>query len=128
MKNMFFVINKEKVYAYVVSIVTIVILFFMSHVLNSDLNTVEETYTNVEQNTNSQNNTISNTLNDVVSNNWFNKKIYIYIFWSEHKVTVLENVMSITNYIFLNGDNGKIYKYKFIILIGIRYKIKTTRI
>ena len=71
MKNMFFVINKEKVYAYVVSIVTIVILFFMSHVLNSDLNTVEETYTNVEQNTNSentQNNTISNTLNDVVSN------------------------------------------------------------
>ena len=71
MKNMFFVINKEKVYAYVVSIVTIVILFFMSHVLNSDLNTVEETYTNVEQNTNSentQNNTISNTLNDIVSN------------------------------------------------------------
>ncbi len=71
MKNMFFVINKEKVYAYVVSIVTIVILFFMSHVLNSDLNTVEETYTNVEQNTNSentQNNIISNTLNDVVSN------------------------------------------------------------
>ncbi len=87
MKNMFFVINKEKVYAYVVSIVTIVILFFMSHVLNSDLNTVEETYTNVEQSTNSentqnnelsassniQNNELSNsqnnnTLNDIVSN------------------------------------------------------------
>ena len=76
MKNMFFVINKEKVYAYVVSIVTIVILFFMSHVLNSDLNTVEETYTDVEQSTNSentQNNEASNsqnnnTLNDIVSN------------------------------------------------------------
>lgn len=88
MKNMFFVINKEKIYAYVVSIVTIVILFFMSHVLNSDLNTVEETYINVEQSTNSENNTQNNelstssntqdneasnsqnnnTLNDIVSN------------------------------------------------------------
>ncbi len=80
MKNMFFVINKEKVYAYVVSIVTIVILFFMSHVLNSDLNTVEETYTNVDQSSNSQNipnnevsnfqnnDAVSNTINDIVSN------------------------------------------------------------
>ena len=50
MKNMFFVINKEKVYAYVVSIVTIVTLFFMSSVLNSDLSAVEETSTNIEDN------------------------------------------------------------------------------
>ena len=50
---MFFVINKEKVYAYVVSILTIVTLFFMSHVLNSDFSKVEETATNVEQNVNS---------------------------------------------------------------------------
>ena len=34
---MFFVINKEKVYAYVVSILTIVTLFFMSHILNTDI-------------------------------------------------------------------------------------------
>lgn len=45
---MFFVINKEKVYAYVVSILTIVTLFFLSQVLNSDLLTVEETTTNTE--------------------------------------------------------------------------------
>ena len=46
--NMFFVVNKEKVYAYVVSILTIVTLFFLSQVLNSDLSTVEETTTNTE--------------------------------------------------------------------------------
>lgn len=47
---MFFVINKEKVYAYVVSILTIVTLFFMSHVLNSEMSSTQETSTNVEQN------------------------------------------------------------------------------
>lgn len=48
MKNMFFVINKEKVYAYVVSILTIVTLFFMSSILNSDLNETKVTSSNVE--------------------------------------------------------------------------------
>ena len=48
MKNMFFVINKEKVYAYVVSILTIVTLFFMSSVLNSDLKETKVTSSNVE--------------------------------------------------------------------------------
>lgn len=47
---MFFVINKEKVYAYIVSILTIVTLFFMSHVLNKDLSNMEETSTNIEIN------------------------------------------------------------------------------
>ena len=61
---MFFVINKEKVYAYVVSILTIVTLFFMSHVLNSDLSTVEETSTNIEQNVN-----ITNTTQNTAPNN-----------------------------------------------------------
>ena len=61
---MFFVINKEKVYAYVVSILTIVTLFFMSHILNSDLSTVEETSTNIEQNVN-----ITNTTQDIAPNN-----------------------------------------------------------
>lgn len=68
MKNMFLVINKEKVYAYVVSILTIITLFFMSQVLNSDLSTVEETTTNIEQNVNTQNNLVSNT-NIVMENN-----------------------------------------------------------
>lgn len=61
---MFFVINKEKVYAYVVSILTIVTLFFMSHILNSDLSSVEETSTNVEQNIN-----ITNTTNENIAPN-----------------------------------------------------------
>lgn len=68
MKNMFFVINKEKVYAYIVSIFTIVILFFMSSVLNSDF-TSEKTSANVDQNIN--NNLVkneSNLINGLVSN------------------------------------------------------------
>ena len=68
MKNMFFVINKEKVYAYVVSIFTIVILFFMSHVLNSDLSNVEETYTNVEQNAVTQNDLVQNNESEMENN------------------------------------------------------------
>ncbi len=56
MKNMFWVINKEKVYAYVVSILTIVTLFFLSSVLNSNLNTTEETSVNTLKNVNDTNN------------------------------------------------------------------------
>ena len=47
---MFFVINKEKVYAYIVSILTIVTLFFVSNMLNSDISTSEQTSGNLEQN------------------------------------------------------------------------------
>ena len=68
MKNIFFVINKEKVYAYIVSILTIVILFFMSSVLNSDF-TSEKTSANIEQNT--DNNLVidqRNSENALVSN------------------------------------------------------------
>ena len=43
MKNMFFVVNKEKIYAYVVSIMTIVTIFFMSSLINSDLKETEVT-------------------------------------------------------------------------------------
>lgn len=50
MKNIFFVINKEKVYAYVVSILTIVTLFFMSHIMNSDINETEVTSGNIVNN------------------------------------------------------------------------------
>ncbi len=59
MKNMFFVINKEKVYAYVVSILTIVTLFFMSQVLNTDLKTTEVTSANVVNNENLNNNSVN---------------------------------------------------------------------
>ncbi len=60
MKNMFLVINKEKVYAYLVSIVTIITLFFMSHLLNTDLSNSETTSTNIEQNVNEQNESCNN--------------------------------------------------------------------
>lgn len=76
---MFFVINKEKVYAYVVSILTIVTLFFMSHVLNSDLSTVEETSSNVEKNISTENTSQELTKNEnrSVENNsnlWIKRK------------------------------------------------------
>lgn len=60
---MFWVINKEKVYAYAVSILTIVTLFFMSHVLNTDIGGSEETAVNVvnSENLNYNENTNTNT-------------------------------------------------------------------
>ena len=68
MKNMFFVINKEKVYAYVVSILTIVTLFFMSYILNTDILDTEQTSGNLEQNINITN-AINNTQNENMENN-----------------------------------------------------------
>ena len=46
MKNLFLVINKEKIYAYVVSIMTDVVIFFMSSIINSDLDNTEVTSSN----------------------------------------------------------------------------------
>ena len=78
---MFFIINKEKIYAYVVSIVTIVVLFFMSTVMKKDtsFDGIEETSTNVvvEKNIVGENllntsiNLIegNNTIDDLVPNN-----------------------------------------------------------
>ncbi len=50
MKNVFLVINKEKIYAYVVSILTIVTLFFMSSMINSEFDDTESTSSNVIEN------------------------------------------------------------------------------
>ena len=50
MKNMFVVVNKEKIYAYVVSIMTIVTIFFMSSLINSDLKETEVTSSNNVEN------------------------------------------------------------------------------
>ena len=68
MKNMFLVINKEKVYAYLVSIVTIITLFFMSHLLNTDLSNSETTSTNIEQNVDEQNESCNNVSRENNSN------------------------------------------------------------
>ena len=66
MKNMFFIINKEKVYAYIVSIFTIIVLFFMSTIINSDLSETKETSSNIQQNGN-----INNALNHTNESNYF---------------------------------------------------------
>lgn len=65
MKNMFWVINKEKVYAYAVSILTIVTLFFMSHILNTDIGGSEETAVNVVNSENLNYNENTNTNIDI---------------------------------------------------------------
>ena len=65
MNNIFFVINKEKIYAYIVSIMTIVVIFFMSNLINSDLKNTELTTSNsIEKTTES-----TNTEKDVNSDN-----------------------------------------------------------
>ena len=46
MKNIFWIINKEKIYAYIVSIMTIMVIFFMSNLINTDLKNTELTVSN----------------------------------------------------------------------------------
>ena len=50
MKNFIIVINKEKIYAYVLSICTIVTLFFMSNFINNNFEDSEMTSSNVVEN------------------------------------------------------------------------------
>lgn len=69
LKNMFLVINKEKVYAYVVSVFTIITLFFMSSIISSNFTESEETSSNAMINS-----SIDNEINIVNTNNGnFNK-------------------------------------------------------
>ncbi len=65
MKNVFLVINKEKIYAYVVSVLTIVILFFMSGLINSNIKDTEVTSSNVIENNIISENTIQNTTENI---------------------------------------------------------------
>ena len=60
---MFLIVNKDKIYAYVVSVLTVVILFFTSYFINSNNENTEITSTNIENNLNSE-----NTVSDLVSN------------------------------------------------------------
>ena len=64
MKNIFWVINKEKAYAYMVSLITIVILFFMSATMKNNVLT-KETSTDVKEEIilNSKNSENSNVIN-----------------------------------------------------------------
>ena len=61
---MFFVINKEKIYAYVVSVLTIIMLFFVSSFFKSDIEDTKQVVSNSIQNSNAE-----NTISDIVSNN-----------------------------------------------------------
>ena len=71
MKNLFLVVNKEKIYAYIVSIMTIVTVFFMSSLINSDLKETKATSANIiEDNVGEAISTsIPNEVNENVSNN-----------------------------------------------------------
>ena len=51
LKKLFFVLNKEKIYAYAVSILTIVTIFFVSSLINADLKNTEFTSSNIVENT-----------------------------------------------------------------------------
>ena len=71
MKNLFLVVNKEKIYAYIVSIMTIVTVFFMSSLINSDLKETEVTSTNIIENNIGEaiSTSIPNEVDENVSNN-----------------------------------------------------------
>ena len=58
MSKKFLVISKEKIYAYVVSVFTIITLFMMTGVLNNELNETDKTSSNLVQE--EYNNTLSN--------------------------------------------------------------------
>ena len=74
MKNIFLVINKEKVYAYVVSVLTIVTLFLMSGFMNSKfIEESEEVSGNIISNT-YINNRIENDKINVTNNVVVDKK------------------------------------------------------
>jgi len=80
MKKIFFVLNKEKIYAYIISVMTIVTIFFMSSLINSDIKETEVTSTNIVENNNvgdaistsipynGEENTINNEVSNFISN------------------------------------------------------------
>ena len=89
MKNFFLVVNKEKIYAYVVSVMTIVAVFFFSSWINSDFKNTQITSSNIiekneikdsadtkiyintsiinPENCDKENNTINNRVNETSS-------------------------------------------------------------
>ncbi len=64
MKNFILVINKEKIYAYVLSICTIVTLFFMSTFINKNFDETEQTSSNLVEGIVENDNLIDNTNNE----------------------------------------------------------------
>lgn len=64
MKNFILVINKEKIYAYVLSICTIVTLFFMSTFINKNFDEAEPTSSNLVEGIVENDNLTDNTNNE----------------------------------------------------------------
>ncbi|MCI9063153.1 MAG: hypothetical protein HFJ17_00885 [Clostridia bacterium] len=64
MKNFILVINKEKIYAYVLSVCTIVTLFFMSGFISNNFEDTESTSSNIVENT-ITNKTDTNNINEI---------------------------------------------------------------
>ena len=64
MKNFILVINKEKIYAYVLSICTIVTLFFMSTFINKKFDETEQTSSNLVEGIVENDNLVDNTNNE----------------------------------------------------------------
>ena len=63
MKNFFLVINKEKIYAYAVSILTILTLFFMSSMMDLKFEETEVTSSNITENNTTYKTEENNTTN-----------------------------------------------------------------
>ena len=76
LKNLFLVVNKEKVYAYVVSVFTIVTLFVMSGMINSNFNNTEQTSSNIESS--NQLNNVSNDNSELSNSFDINTNLYTY--------------------------------------------------
>ena len=68
---MFFIINKEKLESYIISVATVIILFIMAGSINSNRNVIE-TSANIQNETNSNN---TNSQKNNVKNNTGNIKI-----------------------------------------------------
>ena len=67
MRNFILVINKEKIYAYVVSICTIITLFFMSNFIDNNFEDTEITSSNIIENN------VENQITDSIVPNEENK-------------------------------------------------------
>ena len=68
MKNLFLVVNKEKIYAYVVSIMTIVVIFFMSNMMNSNFDGTKATSSNSVEDNSGIGEAVSTSTPNIVDN------------------------------------------------------------
>lgn len=73
---MFFVFNKQKIYTYLVSVVTVVLLFCIANTINTKQNTIQASTTDSGLTEKNMTNNINNT-NDEKNNVLINSEISI---------------------------------------------------